>query len=410
MAGYWTRHRLFLTLLISAAVALIGSFLFVYPGIIQQANYYNSQSVYKNTEIDFIAPEPSFEQVDDLPGTNGIKKVFPFFLTKTQVNVNGYSKTTTVLLSDRFENIDLTMYNKARLIEESNTEYDNPILVDWQFCHDTSAGIGDTVSLKIGGEDRQFTICAVYETNSIYEGGAILAQISEAEKEEITQQSNNSGYSGFYISASDYNACRTYLTTEYRPMGRLKDRSQFDDDDQYQVHYDAIMSSGYANEITDFRIREDSLEKNSASWMPWIGAVLAFVILLVFNILMARRGCEEIYFRKQCIPKGKNVKPYYTIAFVFEIAFSLLLFAVLLLVRIKMADDFIPNAVYGISLAAIPVGIIVAEAVSLKINTAKVSGMVKQFELEQRKAKEKKAREEAERQAEEEKGNPSQNK
>ena len=401
MAGYWTRHRLFLTLLISVFVALIGSFLFVYPAITQQASYYNSQSVYKNTEIDFIAPEPSFEQVNDLPGTNGVEKVFPFFLTKTQVNVNGSSKTTTILLSDRFENIDLTMYNKARLIEKSSTVYDNPILVDWQFCHDTSAGLGDTISIKIGGEDRQFTISAVYETNSIYEGGAILAQISEAEKEKIAQLSNNSGYSGIFLSASDYNVCRTYLTTEYRPMGRLKDRSQFDDDEQYQVHYDAIMSSAYANEITDFRIREDGVEKNSASWMPWIGAVLVFVMLLAFNILMARRGCEEIYFKKQCIPKGTDVKPYYTIAFVFEIIISIVLFAVLLMLRIRMANDFIPSSVYGISMASIPVGIIVAEIASLKINTAKVSGMIKQFELEQREAK--KRREEAEEHVKEDK-------
>ena len=96
MGGYWIRQRLFLTLIVTAAVALITSFLFVYPSIMQRAEAYNSQSIYKNTDIDFIAPEPSFEQVDDLPGTNGIDKVFPFFSTKAQVNVNGTSRTTTV--------------------------------------------------------------------------------------------------------------------------------------------------------------------------------------------------------------------------------------------------------------------------------------------------------------------------
>ena len=51
--------------------------------------------------------------------------------------------------------------------------------------------------------------------------------------------------------------------------------------------------------------------------------------------------------------------------------------------------------------SGILVGIIVAEIVSLKINTAKVSGMIKQFELEQREAK--KRREEAEEHAKEDK-------
>lgn len=89
----------------------------MFPFISQIADNYNSQSVYKNTNIDFIAPEPSFEQISELPGSNGIDKVFPFFLTKTAVNAGGNSRTTTVLLSDRFENVDITIAcNFRRLV------------------------------------------------------------------------------------------------------------------------------------------------------------------------------------------------------------------------------------------------------------------------------------------------------
>ena len=125
MAGYWTRHRLLQTVILSALIALVSSCLFVFPSILQSAKLYNSQSIYKKTIIDFIAPEPSFEQVNDLPGTNGIDKVFPYFLTKTQVSVNGESRTTTVLLSDRMADVNTTMYNQERIIEQSKTEYDN---------------------------------------------------------------------------------------------------------------------------------------------------------------------------------------------------------------------------------------------------------------------------------------------
>lgn len=384
MGGYWTRHRLFLTLMVTAAVALITSFWFVYPSIIQQADAYNSQSVYKNTAIDFIAPEPSFEQVDNLPGANGIDKVFPFFMTKTRVDVSGTSRTTTVLLSNRFQNIDLTMYNPARLIEKSSNEYDNAIYADWQFCHDTSAGIDDTVSFAIGGVPTEFKIYAIYETNSIYDNGAILAQISDDQKNAIIEQSSNNGYSGMYITASDYGACQSFLTTEYRPMGRLKDRNQFRNDNEYQVHYDAIMSSGYANEITDFRVREKSLSQNSESVMTWIGAVLAAAIMVAFNIAMARRGCERVYFTKQCVPKGQNVKPYYTASFVFEIVFSIVLFAVLLFLRIRMSETYIPKTVIGISVAIVPAAIIIAEIISLSMNNVMVSKIIKKVELEKR--------------------------
>ena len=393
MAGYWTRHRLLLTLIMCVAVATIASMLFVYPCIEQQANAYNSQSVYKNTEVDFIVPEPSFDQIDELPGTNGIDKVFPYFMTKAQVNTGSTSRTTTILLSDQFQNVEITMYNPARLIEKSGTEFDNPILVDWQFCHDTGVEIGDTVSFAIGSNTVDFRIYGIYETNTIYDGGAILAEISAEQKDAIAQQSNNNGYSGMYISASDYGACQSYLKTDYRPMGRLKNPDQFNDAEQYQVHYDAIMSSGYANEITDFRIRESGLEKAASSVMIWIGAVLSAAIIVVFNILMARRGSEKVYFTRNCIPKGQDVKPYYTIAFCSELVISIALYAAFLVVRIKTANEYIPGTAIGISVAIIPAAILIAEIISLAMNYSTVSEITRKIEAEKQRVREENATE-----------------
>ena len=393
MAGYWARHRLLLTIIMSAAVALVTSFLLVYPSIHQHASDYNAQSIYKNSQIDFIAPEPSFEQVGDLSGTNGIDKLFPFFMTKSQVNIGGASRTTTLLLSDQFQNIDMTMYSQARLIEKAGAEYDNPILVDWQFCKDTGAKIGDTVELPIGGQSVDYKIFAVYETNTLYDGGAIIAEISADQKAAIAEQSSNNGYSGMYISASDYNVCQSYLTTEYRPLGRLKDRDQFSDDEQYQVHYDAIMSSGYANEITDFRVRENGLRLSSSSIRVWIGAILAIIVILGFNLAMSKRGCEKAYFTKQRIPKGQDVKPYYSTAFLFELIITILLYAVFLILRLKLADEYIPGSAVGLKVVVIPVAVVVAEIIALIMNFSAVSEMTRKVELEMQKAREAKERE-----------------
>lgn len=377
MKGYWIRHRLLLTIIMSAAIALITGLLFVFPYIGEQANNYNAQSVYKNTNIDFIAPEPSFEQVDELSGTNGVNKVFPFYLTKTQVSVNGSNRTTTVLLSDQFQNIDMTMYNDSRLIKKADSKYDNSILVDWQFCKDTSSTIGDVVSLSIDGQTVEYRIYAIYETNTIYEGGAILAQITSDQKKSIMQKSKNSGYSGMYISASDYGACRTYLTTDYRPLGRLKSRDQFESDDQYQVHYDAIMASSYSNEITDFRTRESGLAKKNNPLMIYIGAALAAVLLVTFNLLMSKRGCEKVYFTKHCIPKGMNVKSYYSISFVLEVIFSIAIYCASVICSYFNAKEYIPMSVIDYKIAIIPAVVIVAGLISLIMNNSMVASITK---------------------------------
>ncbi len=378
MAGYWVRHRLFLTIILCIISAIVAGLLFAFPYITQQANDYNEQSVYKNSEMDFIAPEPAYEQVSELTGSNGISKTFPFYLTKTQVTVNGQSRTGTVLLSDQFQNVGITMYNDSRIIEKAAAAVEAPVLVDWQFCHDTGAKVGDTVSFSINGVVTEFTVYAIYETNSIYDGGAILAEISTEQADGIRSNSKNGGYSGLYLAADDYNACRTYLTTDYRPLGRLKDRASFDSDEQYQIHYDAIMSAGYANEITDFRTRENEVDAGNSAMMVWLGAALVAALTIAFNVVMAKRGCEKTYFAKHCVPKGRNVKPYYRTAFVVETLLQMILFAGVLFAMIYTAEAFIPKAVIDIKLAAIPAAVVIAEIVCLAMNCGLVSKITKE--------------------------------
>lgn len=269
------------------------------------------------------------------------------------------------------------MYNSKRLIKKSDFEFDNPILVDWQFCKDTSTNIGDTVSFSIGDTTVEYKIYAIYETNSIYENGAILAQISTEQKEAIAQKSQNNGYSGMYISASDYNACQTYLTKDYRPMGRLKDRDRFDSDEQYQVHYDAIMESGYANEITDFRVRENSLDKKVSPLMIWIGTALSAVLIIAFNVVMAKRGSEKGYFTKHCIPKGQNVKPYCTKSFICELLCFAVAYGVIMFLKLNTSAMYIPKSAIGIEIAFIPAAVLVAEIISFSMNNSMIKSITK---------------------------------
>ena len=387
MKGYWVRHRLLLTIILCIASAMVVGLLFAFPHITQQAGNYNAQSIYKNTDMDFIAPEPSYEQIAELEGTNGIDKVFPFYLTKTQVSVNSVSRTTTVLLSDQFQTVGITMYNDARVIEKASAEVENPIYIDWQFAKDTGAKLGDTVSFAINNETVEFHVYAIYETNTIYDGGAILAQITDEQTTGIRNNSVNNGYSGMYISAADYSTCRTYLTTDYRPLGRLKDREAFDSDEQYKIHYDAIMSTGYANEITDFRVRETDADAENNAMTIWIGAVLAAAIAILFNVVMRKRGCERAYFTKFCIPKGQDVKPYYKTSFVFETIAWIVMFAAVLFGAVYMSDEFIPKAAMDTRILVIPAAVIVAEILCLLMNNAMIADITKKVAKKKKESK-----------------------
>ena len=368
MTGYWVRHRALFTIILSVCLALIMGYLFAIPYYEQKADIYNAQSLYRNTSIDFVVPEPSFDQANELPGSNGISGVFPYYLTKTSVTIKGKNRTTTVLIADNHQKLDTTMYNQARLIETSRTTTEHPILVDYQFCLDTGAKLGDVVSFFIGENLQDYIITAIYETNSLHDGGAILVQVPSEQIEAIRQQSKNNGFSGMLVTASDYDTCRLYLTTDYRPLGRLQSREQFDSDEQYKIHYDAIMSSGYSNEITDFRIRENTLKQGASTAIVWIGSFLAFAAIIAFNILMRSRGCEKAYFTKYSIPRGQDVSPYYTVSFASEIVLCIAFYAAVMVIGIQSSSRYIPKSTLDFTVATFPIAVILAEIISLILN------------------------------------------
>lgn len=378
MQGYWVRQRLLQTIVFCAVLALISSIWFVFPYIYQRANNFTSQSIYKNTDIDFIAPEPAFDQVEGLPGTNGINKVFPFYLTNAAVIANGKERTTTILLSDKFKNADFTMYNEKRLIKKSDVDYENPVLVDWQFAKDMSIRIGDAISFILNGESYEYKVYAIYETNSIYDGGAILGQISEEQKNNIQKNANNNGYSGMYVDAENYDVCKSFLNNEYKPLGRLKSREQFENEEQYKTHYDAIMSQSYGNEITDFHVKAEEFERNVMPLLIWIGSILTAVLLISFNVLMSKRGCEHVYFEKNCIPKGLDVKPFYKTAFIAELIISIAIYSVGLIGRICFSKTYISKSAYDLWILMIPIVVIATEIICKYINYSKVDALVEE--------------------------------
>ena len=372
MFNHWIRHRLCLSIAFAILLVLAIGFAFIRPYIYERAAEYNAQSLYRNTMIDFIIPEPSFEQVVQLPGSHGIQQIFSFFTTRTPVTVNGTSRTTMLLLADSFDAIDITMYNDARLIRRSEVPFDNPIFIDWQFANDTSARIGDIVFFTIGGVSTEYRVAAIYETNSVYDSGAIIVEINDAQISSILANGNVNGFSGAFVLASEHSQARNYFTTQYRPLGRLRERERFDSDEAFDIHYRAIMDNNFASEITDFRMRENTSPTSVRGSLLWGGVALGVLAILAFNLLMFRRGCEVKYFKIECLKKGVLVGRYYTIAFIAESLLCLLGIALFFVFTIMTATQFIPTHISTPPLIILLISAVASCTVSYLINNVRL--------------------------------------
>ena len=122
---------------------------------------------------------------------------------------------------------------------------------------------------------------------------------------------------------------------------------------------------------------ENNLDKKVNPIMVYIGAVLSAVLIIIFNAVMSKRGCEKGYFTKHCIPKGQNVKPYYNMTFICELLFFAVAYAVIMVYKFKTSADFIPKSALSIEIAVIPAAAVIAELIALIMNGSMIKGIIK---------------------------------
>ena len=254
--------------------------------------------------MDFDIPSPSYEQITQLESEDAIESVFPYYYTEIDIEYNGRKRETNLFFSDAFEKLNQTMYCDGRLIAKTTEDIENPILVDYQFVQDTGVALGDTLSITIRSMKIEFQISAIYETNTYYDGGALMAKWEGVQKDTIMALSPKLVYSGAYVQASDHSQCKTYLETQYKPYGRLKDVSDFSTQEAYEIHYNAFMSANYANEITNFNAKAQDVrfkveaKESSAARYATLSYIIVAVTMLVSNVGFWLRKSERRYFAK----------------------------------------------------------------------------------------------------------------
>lgn len=216
-------------------------------------------------------------------------------------------------MSDCLDSLDFTIFNEKTLINSTNNP-SNYAYVDKTAASSLDVNYGDIVSITIAGSKIDFTVSRVYEANNLFTEGIVLVNFSGTVKEVYETNASPNSYSGAFIKASNDSECSNYLRN-YIPMGRLKDRSEFDSDEAYNTYNNAILSGSYLNEITNFYELRAFAEKEVASAktirtvMSLIGVAVAGIVYLIISEVLRKRKSEEKYFA-EVLKNKKNIKNY----------------------------------------------------------------------------------------------------
>ena len=308
MIKYWVKNRSWITLLWILVLNVAICVFFIMPNIENGSNNYSKQSIYKNSQIDYDIPAPTKEQLKQIENLDFVNAVFGYYYTEVTGVVNKTQKVNIkIIFSDYTQNIDMTMYSKERLIEASQNICENPIYIDYGCKNKNNIKLDDTIEIF----GIMFQVAGIYETNSY--NSAIYAPLIGEQKKMIEEKSSN--YSGAFISVNDLQQAEKYFRS-YKPYGRLRDKKEFDSEEQYLIHYNAWESANYYNEITRLDVKADNL--SSEDIIPsWIILAVVFSVTIFIDIILFKRKVEYPYFVAK--KYKKDILRYYKCDFIWQI-------------------------------------------------------------------------------------------
>ncbi|MBS4762894.1 hypothetical protein [Brachyspira aalborgi] len=332
-------NNIFALSIIIIALNLINAFIFMLPYINYKSKKYAYSDFYNNFNIDFDIPSPSKNQINELRNLDFIEKVIPYYYANLTLNY-GENIDSNILFFDSLEDIEY-IYNDNRLINKVN-KTDNFIYVDYYFIKDSKAKLNDTLKTSINGVEIKFNINGIYKENLYYNNGV---EASIWKKEYLNR---NIEYSGAFIKAKDINLCRNYLSKEYKPLGRLKSRDNFDTEESYNIHIKAILSGNYANEITDFNLKSESdinfIESGYISNIIRyaLGIFLVFIIIILINNYFLSKNKDYFYNRLIIGEELKNIKNSYFLLLIISLIISIVSNIILIKIVVANIEYYIP--------------------------------------------------------------------
>lgn len=336
MIKYFFKNRFVYSVVLAVLIGVFSMMLFVKPNVETHADNLLLTSVYENSSIDYDIPSPTKAQLAEIEALDFVDDAFGYYYTDGSLKIKSKSIKTKIIFGDDLDSLSMTMYNDDRLILTSKDGlYANPLYVDYDFYIKNKLSIGDTVYYN----NIEFQVGRVYETNSYYRSAVFIPLVGE---QKAYIESVTKAYSGAYLKVNDSAKAEAFLRN-YKPLGRLKDRGDFETDGEYQTHYNSWNNASYYNEITSFESRLASANvKGEVSYI--LGFIIVAVIMVLANVLLSLRKSEKVYFSKK---KDKSGVGFYYIT---TVLVDMILMSVSLLVGTVIIKnsvvEFVPSGYF----------------------------------------------------------------
>ena len=315
MIKYWLKNRFLFSLGIVLTISFVCGLLFYMPYIENCAENHYKIGIFEDTSIDYDIPSPSKDQLDEIATLDFVEECMGYYITEGDLRIGDKNVKTKLMLTDD-DNLSLSAFPDQRVIEQ-NKVFTCPFLcIGYDFAKKHDLSLGDKVKYK----DFEITVAKIAEPDA-YKDAQLVCMGEGTDLQKYIQERTTS-YSGAYIQVNDKTKAEKYLRS-YKPLGRLRDRSDFDSEEKYMIHFNGWNDADYSNEITSFEEKLLDVRLSDTNQF-WTGITVYVVVMLVSTIVLFIRKSERVYFRQRKSKRG--ITGYYLATFVIEMLIPTVVF------------------------------------------------------------------------------------
>ena len=255
------------------------------------ADYNKTEGLFniEKTNVNFIISAPSKNQVEEIKSLDSVDEITPYIFKSVDCTLNSQNIRSNLFIIEDNEDLNNTVFSDQLLISSASSQYTNPLYISNDLAKNAGLSTGDTIELSVRNKQIKFSVQSIYKSDYRLVGGTMIAVMQDDILEAYND--NNYKYNGAYICSNDTRATSEYLET-YIPLGDLRDRDEFDNDEQYEIYLkdreqtDYTKTTLYCDDfIRELHNRNDA--KSSRELLFFIAsfsiAVLAVFLWLVFK-------------------------------------------------------------------------------------------------------------------------------
>jgi len=190
--------------------------------------------------IDFLAPSPSQEQVQELNSLQHINNTIPFIFSNIDYTFNDIEYRLKTHIYD-LGNFEGHFFDRNNLLYGGYDFSEGNIWIDNNYAERLGLKVGDNLIFTLRSKIFSFKVDSIFQSTIINQDGIIAFSLSEEIRLDIFGTKILS-YSGIYISSNSISDTNEYLR-DYKPYGRLEE-------DSTPEEIEAFENNSYYLEIT----------------------------------------------------------------------------------------------------------------------------------------------------------------